>query len=44
MGNTFEAWLSILVLQIGLPMVLVYGVDLLFIKFKLYTAKDFQIE
>lgn len=44
MGNTFEAWLSILVLQIGLPMVLVYGVDLLFIKLKLYTAKDFQIE
>ncbi len=44
MGNTFEAWLSILVLQIGLPMVLVYAVDLLFIKFKLYTAKDFQIE
>ena len=44
MGNTPEAWISIIVLQILLPIVLVYLVDLLFIRYKLYTAKDFQIE
>ena len=44
MGNTPEAWISIIVLQILLPIVFVYLVDLLFIRYKLYTAKDFQIE
>ena len=44
MGNTPEAWISIIVLQILLPIVFVYLVDLLFISYKLYTAKDFQIE
>lgn len=44
MGNNVEAWMSILVLQILLPIVFVYLVDFLFIRYKIYSAKDFQIE
>lgn len=43
MGNTPRTWLSIFVLQLILPIFLVYGLDLIFKKAKLYQDSDFII-
>ncbi len=43
MGNGIWTWLSIFVLQIILPIVIVFGLDLLFRRLKLYQAGDLKI-
>jgi hypothetical protein len=43
MGNGWMTWLSILVLQIALPIVLVFFLDLLFRRLKLYGPGDLKI-
>lgn len=43
MGNTWQAWVGVFGLEIVLPAVLVFGIDLLFRKFKLYGEGDFTV-
>jgi len=43
MGNTVRTWLTIGILEIALPIILVFVADLLFRKFKLYGDGDFKI-
>lgn len=49
MGNSYQnfgnyqIWIFILVIQIALPIILVYGIDLLFRKFNLIKPGDLEV-
>ena len=43
MGNTWQTWVGILGLQIILPAVLVFTIDLIFRKFNIIKPGDFTI-
>ena len=43
MGNTWQTWVGIFVLELAAPALLVFGLDLLARKFKLYGEGDLKV-